>query len=238
MKSSAIDWRRGSAEFVIIVIGVLVALGVDRWNQSREDRGLEREYLDRLYEDVKADTATLSSILTGLENKQQSLALLADLTVVNPRSVEDTADFLAALATSTNYGWIIPPLRTVTFEDLTSTGNLGLIQDATVRAAVVEYYQNALHRANRVERRGTAYANMIYGLLPPGILPQTGQSGGPAVDERAIDVARILGSLRRSELQRQLAAERNYSAFAYNRLSVTRTEAVELLGLLREYLQR
>jgi hypothetical protein len=238
MKSPLSSWRRGIAEFLIIVIGVLVALAVDRWNQSRDERAQEREYLERLYEDVQADTATLSSILAGLVEKQESLESLAELTDGDPRSVADTADLINALATGTDYGWIIPPLRTVTFEDLTSTGNLGLIQEATVRAAVIEYYQNALHRANRVERRGTAYAPMVYSLVPPGILPQTGQSSGQAPAALEIDVTGIVDRLRSSDLQRQLAAERNYAAFAYNRLEVTRTEAVELLGILLAYLQR
>jgi len=238
MKSPSVDLRRGIAEFLIIVIGVLVALAVDRWNQSRDERVEESEYLERLYEDVQADTATLSSILAGLKEKQESLELLADLPVDSPLAAPDTADFLAALATGTNYGWIIPPLRTVTFEDLTSTGNLGLIRDATVRASVIEYYQNALHRANRIERRSTAYATTIYSLLPPGILPQTVQSSGPALDALAIDVASIVDGLRSSDFQHQLAAERNYAAFAYNRLEVTRTEAIELMGLLQECLQR
>jgi len=235
LKSLSIDWRRGLVEFVIIVIGVLVALGVDRWNSTGEERALEREYLERLYRDVQADTASLGSILAGLEQKQESLLFLAELTAIAQRSVSDTAEFLAALSRSTSYGWIIRPLRTVTFEDLTTTGNLRLIRSAAVRAAAIEYYQNALHRANRVERRSTGYADLVYGLVPPGVLPQTGLSSGTDTGE-VVDVARVVSVLGTADLRRQLTAERNYAAFARDRLEITRNRAIELLEVLRAYL--
>lgn len=37
-----------STEFVVIVVGVLVALAADRWNQGRMDTAAEAEYIARL----------------------------------------------------------------------------------------------------------------------------------------------------------------------------------------------
>jgi hypothetical protein len=46
------------AEFLVIVVGVLVALGVDSWAGDRADRVLEREYLHRLLDDVNSPSST------------------------------------------------------------------------------------------------------------------------------------------------------------------------------------
>jgi hypothetical protein len=48
-------------EFVVIVLGVLVALAVDDWNQERSDRELEINLLDRMQSEVLADGADLAS---------------------------------------------------------------------------------------------------------------------------------------------------------------------------------
>jgi hypothetical protein len=60
---SRIPWPRLVAEFLVIVVGVLVALGVDQWVQDRQDRALEAEYLERLLADVRYDLDELAFIL-------------------------------------------------------------------------------------------------------------------------------------------------------------------------------
>ena len=58
MKKPEISLGRAAGEFAVIVLGVLVALGVDGWNQGRKDSALEGDYLQRLEEDVRADWIT------------------------------------------------------------------------------------------------------------------------------------------------------------------------------------
>ena len=52
--------RKALLEFAVIVLGVLVALGVDQWNGSRQDRARETDYLGRLAADLRLDTAALN----------------------------------------------------------------------------------------------------------------------------------------------------------------------------------
>ncbi len=52
MEGSRRSVARISAEFLLIVLGVLVALAVDRWSESRADRELEVMYLERLRGDM------------------------------------------------------------------------------------------------------------------------------------------------------------------------------------------
>ncbi len=67
-------------EFVVIVLGVLVALGVDDWRQYRVDRELEAHLLARLADDLSADAADLAMAQTMAARRQWILhALVTDL---------------------------------------------------------------------------------------------------------------------------------------------------------------
>lgn len=57
--------KRLLSEFVIIVFGVLAALGVDEWRGIRQDRLAERQYVQRLIADLVRDSATSARGLTG-----------------------------------------------------------------------------------------------------------------------------------------------------------------------------
>jgi hypothetical protein len=50
-------------EFVVILLGVLVALAADRWNQSRLESLTEGLYLERLADDLRADSAIATEFL-------------------------------------------------------------------------------------------------------------------------------------------------------------------------------
>ena len=50
---------RTVGEFVLVVLGVLVALMVDTWIDQRNDDNLRQEYLDSLTDDLKADQQSL-----------------------------------------------------------------------------------------------------------------------------------------------------------------------------------
>lgn len=55
------------AEVGIIVIGVLIALAVDRWKESRTDRELERHYLRGLKNDLTQDRLRLERHLSEIQ---------------------------------------------------------------------------------------------------------------------------------------------------------------------------
>ncbi len=47
------DWTAILIELVIVVLGVFIGLQVNNWNEQRQDRGLEKQYLQRLHVDIQ-----------------------------------------------------------------------------------------------------------------------------------------------------------------------------------------
>jgi hypothetical protein len=230
-----ISWRRAAGEFVLIVVGVLAALAVNSWNDYRADRRLEQEYLRRLVEDLTADTTLIASTVKGLADKEASLSRLARLPGQIRSLRPEASGVLSDLRTSTFYGWIVPPLRTVTYEDLLSTGRLDLIRDPTVRASVIDYYQASLHRANRIERRRSGFPAWVYSAVPSGLATESPSSGAALSPE---DIDAIVETLGTAEVGRLLTAELNYAVFSRNEIAQTGDHARQLLGLLGQALGR
>lgn len=63
-------------EIVLVMIGILLALQVNAWNEGRKDRRYERKMLGELLEDMKLDTAILNIQFRRIDRFSQTLDLL------------------------------------------------------------------------------------------------------------------------------------------------------------------
>jgi hypothetical protein len=125
---------RLAAEFVVIVIGVLVALGVDSWATSQRERALESDYLARLLDDVRFDLQELALVdsvsRTGLgASRRLSAPDFVD-------SVPASRVVSAVLVVGNNR---VPDLSRSTFTELVNSGQIDLIRSDSVRRALASY---------------------------------------------------------------------------------------------------
>jgi len=157
---------RMGAEFLVIVIGVLVALAVDEWSSSVQERELEREYLQSLAIDLGEDSTAYAAALAP--NVEEALTALRTIVPV-ARGIggmpSDTVEFLRLMRESTFSVTQFEERRT-TFEELLATGNLSLIRSAELRASIVSYYEHARLSTSRSERGRSTYAQLLRGYLP------------------------------------------------------------------------
>jgi len=133
-RESRVGGLRLAAEFAVIVIGVLVALGVDSWAADRRDRALESEYLDRLLEDVRYDLDELAFVASTSRLGAEAAQIL------NTPGVADTMpanEVVAALFVLTAVR--VPDLSRSTFDELINSGQIELIQAQEVRRALASY---------------------------------------------------------------------------------------------------
>jgi len=63
-------WIYASGEFVLVFLGILIALQVDNWNQNRQERKLERILLSEMLDNLERD---LDDINWALNYKQNNL---------------------------------------------------------------------------------------------------------------------------------------------------------------------
>ena len=137
MIKAPIDWRKAATEFVVIVVGVLAALAVDQWRDDRNDRATEVEYLARLKSDLNSDVLQFARFEEIFETKARVIVQLRDFETLELLAI-DQEQLMNDLVMSGFTG--LTNTQSTTFDELSSTGRLALIQDVNLRDALSSYY--------------------------------------------------------------------------------------------------
>jgi hypothetical protein len=142
-------WGHVLLELALVVAGILIALAIDGWLDSRRDARLERHYLLLLTRDLDRDLVTLDEILR-FEHAQVETAALAYRAVRAGGAGQDREAVARALNELTARRTL--RLARATYTDLLSTGNLRLIRNADLRDRIVRLYE-ANERAQTIRDR-------------------------------------------------------------------------------------
>jgi hypothetical protein len=126
-------------EILLVVIGILIALQINNWNEERKARVDEELYLNRLISENQQDIETFDDQIDFLRKGVESVEYLSH--VLNDEMASDSSVVLAAYQYNT-YGSILPTFNSSrsTFDDLSSTGNLRVISNKDLRKLLVRHY--------------------------------------------------------------------------------------------------
>ncbi len=152
-------------EILLVMIGILLALQVNRWNQHRVENKLERTYLESFLSDLHTDSICIErNRFILIEEKKPGLEIIDRLLGRDPSCCEES--IRTAIEYSAYLGWAIVNERSkATFDDIISSGNLRLITNSHLRAAILGYYSFWDHAYERQDQRKSNYANLTYKLF-------------------------------------------------------------------------
>jgi len=186
-------WVAAFRDVALIVVGVLMALGVDQAAQTVGDRRREAQYLTALQEEIEADLEQLQGpIRAGLDQREAAAKLV--VAALNGQPL-DPSRVVAALDRAGHVGFFAP--RRATFDDLVSTGNLRLIRHRRVRAALIAYYDvTELNAANELVRQEIwyGYRSALDEVLDPLVLAQVTAIEGDATHTSVEEFAAAIPS--------------------------------------------
>jgi hypothetical protein len=142
------NWKTAGAELLIIVIGIVLALAVDRWADERRDATVAHEYIARLKNDIAIDLAAYADTVTWSRSIDASAQYVLDVyRGRNPPPME--YDQFALHIYRASWAAMGRPTST-TYDDLISTGNISLLP-VDVRDAITKYYGIKSTYANRMK---------------------------------------------------------------------------------------
>ena len=132
------DWVAGArwfaAEFLVVVTGVLVALAVQAWYQGVSDRGDEQDYLRQLASDLRATETSMARADSLSRRGEHSGTMLVRAFNDPALSSDSVVNWLASMGGVT---FRLPVMGTI--EALIASGDLRLIRDDSLRAAIAAY---------------------------------------------------------------------------------------------------
>lgn len=144
LRKSTKGWM---GEFVVIVVGVLVALGVDDFRSTMDDRNLETYYLEQLSGDLASDEAELGRMVAALDSLEVAGHRWSTL-LEDPLS-RPLLDDISGIDVSWSF---VPRLHLklghlkvarATYDEILGSGNLRVIRSPVLRRSLAEYYLQA-----------------------------------------------------------------------------------------------
>ena len=117
------NWKYALGELFLIVLGILIALKVNNWNEKRIEKKIVLTYLERIQVDLTQDIEQLNILIQSHQDYYDNISGYFDYFSESKKSVVEVID------SAKNVKWT--HLRYIpynqTYRDLTSTGNIGLL---------------------------------------------------------------------------------------------------------------
>jgi hypothetical protein len=151
-------------EIILVVIGILIALQINNWNENRKERIKEKAYLTRLKEDLISDKKTIELN----QDFYQDVFVAGNLVLSHAEGEDDiTASNWDVLTAYFHASQIWPMLmQSSTYEELKSSGELSLIQNVNLRNRLPFYHGSGLSRYKQTMGINPPYRKMVRGLIP------------------------------------------------------------------------
>ncbi|MAL59739.1 MAG: hypothetical protein CMC14_06810 [Flavobacteriaceae bacterium] len=142
-------------EIILVVIGILIALQINNWNELKSERVIENTYMKNLLEDLEDDLV----IYDKFQDSNQEVYMLIDSIIPGLKSEnrKNNVGKLAYWSRMVTIKWtIIHPVKR-TYEQMKSSGHLRLVSNNEVSNSISKYY-NSLSEFDGYNEAGMLWA--------------------------------------------------------------------------------
>jgi len=156
------QWAAIAVELLIVVVGVFLGIQAANWNDDRLQQEEGRQIAERLIADLRRDLNSRQTLVQYYQAVFES----AERTVswLNSESIDDPSALIIDAYRSTEYAH--RPETRATYEELISTGSLGLIPSEARQAGFIDYFRYDNSLAMREAVRASPYRHRVRSLLP------------------------------------------------------------------------
>lgn len=123
-------------EIALVMIGILLALQVNNWNQERQKRTEETYYLEKLIENLEADSAIVQELITAQSNMvimlDSALYMMVNKHAFEAGKFNNHLNAMLGVSTFTQ--------NSVTYDNLIASGKISYITDQQLINALFAYY--------------------------------------------------------------------------------------------------
>jgi hypothetical protein len=133
------DWTAVAIELVVVVIGVFIGMQVTNWNQQRATNEQAEVFTERLKADLRQEDWVYQFLIAYnqevLANANRAVDALEGKTALSDEALLVSAYRATQYRNRNRHG--------ATYDEMISTGNIGLIRDQTLRETAMRLYNVA-----------------------------------------------------------------------------------------------
>ncbi len=151
-------------EILLIVIGILLALSLNTWQNNNKNSTTERDYISDLIIDIRQDTLYFNDRrIRNIKKKTEALNQ-AKAYLLGDYQINDTLLFLNTVGYGARYSRVVETSNSSTYTELVSTGNLRIIKDKEIRKEIINYYESKDAATKTIQGSKTGYLDYINSL--------------------------------------------------------------------------
>jgi len=152
------NWYKYGLDTLVVIMGILIALFLNNWSDTRKQEALEIKFLKRMVSDLASDTAYYSKRISYNKDAIVRLNSYLNESYQTQKNAEDAKNLLKKTASDTD------DLNTSNsaYSELTSTGNLSIIGNEKLKQSITAYYRLNNELASNIhEFNGTTTRIMV-----------------------------------------------------------------------------
>ena len=142
-------------EIFLVVIGILIALQINNWNETRKDREKEDFFLHKLSSNLRDDIVSLHDIIDSDSLMIRDLAKLSN-EILTVKSVQEIS-----YDNNSKFKYFMFSPNTSVYDNLISSGQIGLIRNDSVFDKLTNYYKKTAQINKGTDESLKNYSNEI-----------------------------------------------------------------------------
>jgi len=135
-------------EIVLVVIGILIALQINKWNEYRKERIIEKDVLNDILANLEQNNNVINESLAILENFDKS----SDIVLEALNQKIPYSDTLAKhFPSATRTGGLLFPLSSAGYESLKNEG-FKIIRSDSLKDQIMDLFEVSIKRVENVAK--------------------------------------------------------------------------------------
>ena len=130
------NWFAAGVDFIIVVIGIFVALQVNKLNQEYKDRVDEKDYMHRLLDDAIYNEQQINDVIEAHKRRAKNAKRALDVLLDIDAQVKDQGNLVFQMQLAIDIASV--KLFHGTYNELVSTGKLAILRDDKLKKLLQE----------------------------------------------------------------------------------------------------
>ncbi|MGB5385949.1 MAG: DUF6090 family protein [Eudoraea sp.] len=144
-------------EIILVVVGILIALSINNWNEDRKEEVLELEYLERILTDLKADTRYFNRQIVECNEVMNLSYQYIHKAYEEQKSKEDYVA-LVELFTDRTENLVV---QNSTYLELNNAGKLSIFKNQQVKDSLIALHRDYEYAASRIKEFNDYHSRLL-----------------------------------------------------------------------------